>query len=114
MVLAHDFADDTRAFAGRAIRLQTHLLHGVQNAAMHRLQPVAHIRQRPPNDDGHRVVEIRPAHFFLDVDWLNIERAGIAAFARRGRSQRKFWILIVRHREDVSFQLSVISSPAIR
>ena len=45
MVLAHHVSDDPGALAGGAVRLQSHLLHGVQNAAVHRLQSVAHVGQ---------------------------------------------------------------------
>ena len=101
MVLTHHFSDDPGAFTRRAIGLQPHLLHGVENAAMHRLQSVANIRQRAANDDGHRVVEIRPPHFFFNIDRLNVQRARASAFAG-WRSQRKFGILgIVRHENQL-------------
>ena len=55
---------------------QAHLLHGVQNAAMHRLQSVAHVGQRAANDHRHRIVEIRPPHLVFNVDGLNVQGAG--------------------------------------
>ena len=51
-------------------------LHGVQNAAMHRLQTVAHVGQRAPDDDRHRIVEIRALHLLFNVDGLNVGGAG--------------------------------------
>jgi hypothetical protein len=37
VVLAHDLTDDLRALDVLAVRLQAHLVHHVQNAAMDRL-----------------------------------------------------------------------------
>jgi hypothetical protein len=53
MVLAHDFADDAGAFARGAVGLQTHLLHGVENAAVDGLESVADIGQGAADDDRH-------------------------------------------------------------
>ena len=44
VVVADDFADDLRALAIRAVRGQAHLPHGIQHAAMRRLQSR---RERP-------------------------------------------------------------------
>ena len=97
MVLAHDFADDAGALARGAVGLKAHLLHGVQNAAVHRLQSVADVGQSAADDHRHRIVEIRLPHLLFNVDGLNVQRAGTAVAAGRWRSQRKFGILIVRH-----------------
>ena len=43
---------------------------------MDRLQPVTHVRQRPSDDDGHRVVEVRLAKLGLDVDLRPVSVAG--------------------------------------
>ena len=59
--------------------LQAHLLHGVENAAMHRLQSVTHVGQRAADDDRHRIVEIRPAHLVFNVDRLDVQRSGAVA-----------------------------------
>ena len=64
---------------------QPHLLHGVENAAMHRFQSVANIGQRAPDDDRHRVVEIRPPHLFFDIDGYNVQRARVSSLAGRWR-----------------------------
>jgi hypothetical protein len=97
MVLAHDVADDAGALAGRTIRLQAHLLHGVENAAMDGLESVTDVGQSAADDDRHGIVEIRLAHLVFNVDGLNVESAG-AAFAAAGwRGQGEFGILIVWH-----------------
>src|SRR5271155_2512234 len=101
MVLTHDIADDAGAFAGSAIGLQAHLLHGVENAAMDGLESVADIGQRAPDDDRHRIVEIRLAHLVFNVDGLNVESARAAVAWGRRWSQWKFGILIIRHKCSV-------------
>ena len=102
MVLAHDIADDAGALAGGAVRLQPHLLHGVKNAAMHRLQSVAHIGERAADDDRHRIVEIRLAHLLFNVDGMNVAGGRNLSVASGRRSQGQFWILIVRHESQFS------------
>src|SRR5579872_3510066 len=82
VVLTHDVSDDAGAFARRAIRIQPHLLHRVENAAMDGLESVANVGERAADDDRHRIVEIRPAHLLFDVDGLNVQSAGAVAAAR--------------------------------
>ena len=110
VVLAHYFADDAGAFARGAIRIEAHLLHRVENAAMHGLESVANVGQRAADDDRHRIIEIRPAHLLFDVDGLNVQRTGATTIATRRRSQGEFWILIVRHMSNelraVSYELN--------
>ena len=71
MVLAQHFAHDSRAFLVPAARVHTHIVHGVENAPMHRLQPVARIGQRPRHDHAHRVTQVGVAHFAFNIDWLD-------------------------------------------
>ena len=72
VVLAHHLADDPGALARRAIRAQPLLAHRVEDAPLNRLEPVSDVRQGPPDDDRHRVVEIRLAHLVLDVDRADV------------------------------------------
>jgi hypothetical protein len=102
MVLAHDFADDAGAFARGLVGLQAHLLHGVENAAMHGLQSVAHVGQGAADDHRHGVVEIRPLHLLFNVDGLNVRGAGAVAAAGR-RSEGEFGVLIVSHESLLAF-----------
>ena len=76
MVLAEHFADDLGALHVLAIVQQAHVVHGVKNAAMHRLQAVAHVGQRAADDHRHRIVEIRTPHLVFNVDGLHVGRAG--------------------------------------
>ena len=68
VVVADDFADDLRALAVRPVRREAHLPHRVQHAAVRRLQAVADVRQRSPDDYAHRVIHVRALHLVFDVD----------------------------------------------
>jgi CheY-like chemotaxis protein len=37
-------------------------VHGVENAPLHRLEPVAHVRQGPAHDHAHGVLEVGALH----------------------------------------------------
>ena len=76
MVNTHGLADDLRALGVLLVRLQAHLVHGVENAAMHGLEAVANVGQRAPDDDRHGVVEIRAAHLVFNVDGDEVRCAG--------------------------------------
>jgi len=97
MVFAHHVADDAGALTSGAIGLESHLLHGVENAAVDGLESVANIGQRAADDDRHRVIEIRLAHLVFNVDGLNVQSAGTAFTAAGWRGQGEFGILIVWH-----------------
>jgi hypothetical protein len=68
MVFAEHFTDDTRALFIRAGGGKPHIMHGVENAAMHRLQPIAGVGQGARHDHAHGVVEIGGAHLLFDED----------------------------------------------
>ena len=68
MVHAHGLTDHLGALGVLLVVLQTHLMQGVENSAMHRLEAVANVGERTPDDDRHRVVEIRPLHLIFNVD----------------------------------------------
>ena len=68
MVFADHVADDARRFAVAAVPLVAVHLHRVEDAAMHRLQPVADIGQRARHDHAHRVIEVGALHLLFDRD----------------------------------------------
>ncbi len=68
VVLAHDVADDAGRLLVRLVRQVPRLEHAVEHPPVHRLQAVAHVGQRPPDDHAHRVVEVAPLHLLFDVD----------------------------------------------
>jgi hypothetical protein len=67
VVAAEDIADDAGALAVGRVVAHAHLAHGVEDAALDWLQAVTHIGQSPGGDDGHSVVQIRPAHLLVNV-----------------------------------------------
>ena len=58
MVFADHVADDAGRLAVRLVPLVAVLVHRVEDAPMHRLEPVARIRQRPRHDHAHGVIEV--------------------------------------------------------
>ena len=67
VVLADDVADDAGGFLVRPVPVVSELVHRVENAPVHRLQPVPHVRQGTPHDDAHRVIEVGLPELLLDV-----------------------------------------------
>ena len=66
MTMLEDIADDGRALFVGAARHESQLVHRVEDAAVHRLQAVAHVGQRALHDDAHRIIEERLAHLVFD------------------------------------------------
>jgi len=64
----HHLADDLGALAVPARRREPHRLHAVQHAAMRRLEPVASVGKRAPDDHAHGVIHVRALHLVFDVD----------------------------------------------
>lgn len=71
VVLAHDFADHAGALVERTLGAVAAVEHCVQDAAVHRFQSVAHVREGTPDNDRHGVVQVGPLHFSLQVDLFN-------------------------------------------
>ena len=87
MEASHHVADDLRAFAVLGVGGQTLLPHRVQDAALHRLESVAHVRQRAGGDDRQRVVEVPRLRRLVQGDRLG--RAGAVAAAENRRPNRR-------------------------
>ncbi len=60
-------ADHARTFDVGPVPDGIRLVHREQHAAMHRLQSVANIGKRAPDDDAHRVIEIRAPHLLFEA-----------------------------------------------
>ncbi|CAB4546197.1 unannotated protein [freshwater metagenome] len=71
VVLAHDFACNSRALHGGTIRKGTKVVHPPKDSPMNRLQAIARVGKCTRNDDGHGVIEEGAFHLLLDLDWLN-------------------------------------------
>ena len=65
---AHDLADDAGALDVAAVGPQPHVVHRVEDPALHRLEPVAGVRQRAGVDDRVGVLQERGPHLVADVD----------------------------------------------
>ena len=76
MVVAHHVADDLRGLGVLLVELEAHLLHAVEDAAMHGLEAVAGVGQGAADDDRHGVVEVGAAHLLLDVDGQKLQGSG--------------------------------------
>ena len=63
VVFTDYIADYAGGFFICAVPVVFQLVHGVEHAAVHGLQAVAHIGQRAPNNHGHGVIQIGFFHF---------------------------------------------------
>ena len=78
---AEHVADDAGAFRIGPVRRHLQVVHRIQDAAVHGLQPVARVRQGAAHDHAHGVVEIRAPQLVFDGD------GGDVAAAARSRGQ---------------------------
>ena len=94
VVLTHGVAHDAGALARGAVGLQPHLLHGVENPAVHRLEAVADIGQGASHDHAHGVIQVRALHFIFDIggDEVLISPAATEGQIASGRRWRR-WAL---------------------
>ena len=67
MKFAEDFADDLGALAIGLGGREAKLVHAEEDAAVDRLQAVAHVGQGAADDYAHGVIEIRLLHFRFDI-----------------------------------------------
>ena len=81
MIFTDDVADDARRFAVWLVPLVAVLVHRIEDAAMHRLEPVARIGQRTRHDHAHGVIEVALLHLLGNRYRANIGRPAVA---RRG------------------------------
>jgi hypothetical protein len=68
VVLAHHLTDDTTALDVCAFGSEPELAHAVEDASLHRLEPVARVRQGTRVDHRVGVLQERSLHLLLDVD----------------------------------------------
>ena len=79
MVFTHHVGDRARRLHILAVPVVAALMRRVEDAAVHRLQPVAHVGQRPADDHAHRVIEIGALHLLDDGNRLDVGGAVRAA-----------------------------------
>jgi hypothetical protein len=75
--LSHDVTDDTGALAERFVGAVTTVVHRVNHSAVYGLESVTNFWQGATDNNAHRVVEVRPLHFKLEVDLLNAVARGV-------------------------------------
>ena len=89
MIFTDHVTDDARGLDVLLVRRMSLLIHRIQDAAMHGLQPVARVRQRARHDHAHRVIEVGALHLVEDGNGTNIGRlrrlAGLVIFRIRQR-----------------------------
>ena len=75
MIFTKHVAHDTGGFAVRLVRRNAQLDHGIENAPVHGLQAVPHVRQGAADDDRHGVGNKGFFQLLLDVPGL--QAAGV-------------------------------------
>ena len=82
----HHVSDHPGALAEGGVRPASRVVHRVEDPPMHRLEPVAHVRQGARHDHRHGVLEEGGLDLLLDVDQLDagIPVVGHEAPPRRG------------------------------
>ena len=91
VVFPHHVADHARALHVRPVPDDVRLGHRVEHPAVHRLQPVADVGQRPSHDHAHRVIEVAVPHLGFQADGEGFLGEGVHArcvflsFRVRGR-----------------------------
>ena len=80
MIFADHVADDTRRFHVFLVGRIAVLVHRIEDAPMHGLEPIARVRQSARHDHAHGVIEIALLHLLGDG-----HRANVGGAAVRGR-----------------------------
>ena len=83
VIFAEHFAHHTGAFAVGPVAGEAQLIHRVKDPAMHRLEAIAGIGQRPTHDHAHRVFQIGTRHLVAQIR-LDDSIVGIAGTAASG------------------------------
>src|SRR5262245_16200504 len=115
MELGHRVARDTSALHERPVGPETLRLHVPQDSAVDRLEAVAHVGQRPGNDDGHGVIQERALYLVLDFDRLDLaelERGLYVAhqISRNLTSRALVWMKCLRNSTSSPISVLMISS----
>src|SRR5690606_27205681 len=71
VIFAQHLAHHPGRLAIGPVRIEAHIVHGVQNTPLHRLQPIAHIGKRARDNHAHGVTQIGVTHLIVDVNLLN-------------------------------------------
>ena len=58
MELTDNIANGARRLFEFGRGLQSQLTHGIDNAPLHRLEPIAHVRERSIENDVHGIIQV--------------------------------------------------------
>jgi hypothetical protein len=78
VILAHHVADDAGALHELLVPAVPALLHAVEDPALHRLHPVAHVWQRAGGDHAEGVVQVSLSGLFGERGVTDLHRGGIS------------------------------------
>ncbi len=87
VIAAHHVADHVGGLLVRLVLAVAALMHGPQDAAVHRLQAVARIGNGAAHDHAHRVIEIAALHLVFDGHHRAARRGGKVFIHGRFRGQ---------------------------
>ena len=68
MVLTNNIADHAGGLFIGLIPIVVELVHGEQDAPVHRLQTIPNVWQGPTDNHTHRVIKIGLLHLVFDID----------------------------------------------
>ena len=118
VVLAHHVADDAGRFHVCLVRRVAVLVHRVEDAPVHGLEPVAGVGQRPAHDHAHGVIEVGALHLVGDGDRLDVARRlvarGAAGADDRSDRSRSVFLASARRRGGWAASSSRPAGPRIQ
>ena len=105
MIVTASVAADLGTLDSAGARRQVQIVHRHQDSPLRRLQPVAHVRQRPADDDAHRVRQVAIFELFFDrqVDEPAEHRIHIA------RGSLNVFGFVAVGRQNQSFQKGLLA-----
>src|SRR6266542_2574981 len=89
VVFAEDLAHDFRALLVRLRCREPELVHRVQDAAVDGLEAIARVGNGAPDDDAHRIVEIRRTHLVLQADGFVLRNVGVVFVCHASLAARR-------------------------
>ena len=71
VILTQYLTDDARTLLVRLGRYVVDAHHTIKDTAMNGFETITNIRKCTSHNDGHRIVDVRGLHLFLNVDFYN-------------------------------------------
>ena len=89
VIAAHHVADHARGLHVFLVGRMPVLVHRIEDAAVHRLETVAHIRESTRHDHAHGVIEVRTSHLLRDRNGADVRRRWVPRPGVIGIGQRQ-------------------------